>query len=187
MKLSASGINPFSKYYMKKYEEAKSFSVYRHNIINQLYDVHPYPLHLQMVENVAKDFIYLIPKNNKTIYEILASCWTHDLKEDCGIEISELKRRFGKRVAAITEALTALPGTRKERLKNTCDKIRETEFATFVKLCDRIANVQYSKKYSPAKFAMYKKEHNNFIEKLYDPKYKPMFEILNGYFNHYCL
>jgi hypothetical protein len=44
--------------------------------------------------------------------------------------------------------------------------VPKTKGAVFVKLCDRIANVQYSKMTKSRMFEMYKKENDNFIIKL---------------------
>ncbi len=77
-----------------------------------------------------------------------------------------------------------------------CDKendkyyegIRNTPGAVFVKLCDRIANVQYSKMTKSRMFEMYKKENDEFIVKLgYDDTnthpYFEMFSYLVNLFN----
>ena len=55
-----------------------------------------------------------------------------------------------------------------------------TEFAVFVKLCDRIANIQYSYSQRSRMSDMYKKETPDFIKSLYDEKYKQLFHYLEN-------
>lgn len=64
----------------------------------------------------------------------------------------------------------------------------DTPGAVFVKLCDRIANVQYSKMTKSRMFEMYKKENENFTSQLGwtgtdDHKYFEMFKYLNNLFS----
>ena len=69
---------------------------------------------------------------------------------------------------------------RKQRAgENYYKGIRETEFATFVKLCDRFANLTYSTMRGTNMSGMYKKEMPNFIKSIYDSKYDLMFDDLN--------
>jgi (p)ppGpp synthase/HD superfamily hydrolase len=85
-----------------------------------------------------------------------------------------------KNVAEIVYALTNEKGkTREQRANDKYYKgIKETPYATFVKLCDRMANLEYSKKTSPKMTKVYQKEMSNFIKKVYDPKYDEMFDYL---------
>ena len=46
------------------------------------------------------------------------------------------------------------------------EDIRNTPGAIFVKLCDRIANVQYGKMMGSSMFKKYKAENPHFLEKL---------------------
>ncbi len=62
------------------------------------------------------------------------------------------------------------------------EEIKNTKYATFVKLCDRIANVTYSKESKSSMFNKYKKEHEHFKEMLYTLEYKPMWEHLDKLF-----
>lgn len=57
--------------------------------------------------------------------------------------------------------------TRAERANDKYyEGIRNTPGAVFVKLCDRIANVQYSKMTKSRMFEMYKKENLHFTKSL---------------------
>lgn len=92
----------------------------------------------------------------------------HDLIEDTRVSYNDVKDHLGQEAADIIYAVSNEKGkTRKERANTTYYKgIRETPGATFVKLCDRIANVQYSKMTGSRMFEMYKKENSNFIQEL---------------------
>jgi hypothetical protein len=64
------------------------------------------------------------------------------------------------------------------------EDIRNTPFATFVKLCDRIANVQYSKMTGSSMFEKYKKENLHFKSKLYvEGQLDEMWNYLEDIFN----
>ena len=77
---------------------------------------------------------------------------------------------------------------RKERANDKYyEGIRNTPGAVFVKLCDRIANVQYSKMTGSRMFDKYREENDNFVIKLgfYDNhRYVEMFNYLNQLFEN---
>jgi hypothetical protein len=49
-----------------------------------------------------------------------------------------------------------------------------------VKICDRLANVYYSKLHNPSLLNVYKKEHNHFKKELWKVDNREMFEELEG-------
>jgi (p)ppGpp synthase/HD superfamily hydrolase len=116
--------------------------------------------------------------------------WGHDLIEDCRVSYNDVKEQLGQEAADIIYAVTNEKGkNRKERANDKYyEGIRNTPGAVFVKLCDRIANVQYSKMTKSRMFEMYKKENDEFIVKLgYDDTnthpYFEMFSYLVNLFN----
>lgn len=154
----------------------------RHKETNHFYDSYlPYEFHLRMVAQVCKDFIHL-PERQWSELEI--ACYAHDLIEDTRTSYNDVVSNLGEYVADIVYAVTNNKGkNRKERANDSYyEGIRNTEGATFVKLCDRIANVQYSKLTKSRMFEMYKKENLNFIKSIYDKRYEPMFEYLDSLF-----
>ncbi len=171
----------------KKYnmfeEHAKNFSINCHMATNHFYDGLPYEFHLNMVVETAKKFIHLIPEKDHSV--VLASCWAHDLIEDARITYNDLKDELGEEVAEIVFAVTTEKGkTRKERANEKYyNGIRETKYADFVKICDRIANVGYSKNQSSSMFGKYKDEFENFEFWLYTDKNHEMFEYLYNLLN----
>lgn len=160
--------------------KSKEFAEYHHNGTNHKYDGKPYTYHLSMVVEVAERFIHLIPVNKRDT--VLAACWCHDTIEDCRVTYNDVKSELGEEVANIVYALTNEKGkTRKERANDKYyEGIRETEFAVFVKLCDRIANIQYSYSQRSRMSDMYKKETPDFIKSIYDEKYEQLFHYLEN-------
>jgi len=155
----------------------------------------PYSVHLQQVAIYADYFmaytkcVYL-QKEQGIADTLELACCGHDLIEDTRNTYNDVKKVLGEQVADIVYALTNEKG--KNRAERANDKyyegIRNTPYAVFVKLCDRIANVQYSKSRGSAMFEMYKKENSKFLQQMgytnligeHIPthKYKEMFDYL---------
>lgn len=116
-----------------------------HNGVNQTYSgIHPYGFHLAMVAGVATQFAHELPSG--AFYETMAACWLHDVIEDCRWTYNDVKQATSEVVAEIVYAVTdELGKNRKERKRRTYPKIAANRLAVFVKLCDRIANTQFSK------------------------------------------
>jgi (p)ppGpp synthase/HD superfamily hydrolase len=140
-----------------------------------------------MVNNVYEDFQHLLDE------ELNDYCgkavWGHDLIEDTRVSYNDVKNQLDE-AADIIYAVTNDKGkNRKERAGDKYyEGIRNTPGAVFVKLCDRIANVQYGKMTKSRMFEMYKKENDEFIRQLgWDRKeshpYGEMFRYLNNLFN----
>lgn len=158
--------------------KARIFAFKSHSSTNHKYDGLPYKVHLRLVIEVAKKYIHLIPEDKRAI--VIAACWCHDVIEDCRLTYNDAKETLGVEVADIVYALTNDKGkNRKQRAgENYYKGIRETEFETFVKLCDRFANLNYSTLIGSRMSDMYKKEMPHFIKSVYDSKYDVMFEDL---------
>lgn len=161
-------------------EQAKDYAKKCHTDTNHKYDGHPYTVHLQMVVDVSNKFIHLIPEDQRD--NVLSGCWVHDLQEDCRVTRNDLKNATNEVVAELGYALTNEKGrTRKERANDKYyEGIRNTPYATFIKLCDRIANMTYSTKSGSRMSEMYRNEMPDFIGKLYDEKYQEMFDYLKS-------
>lgn len=159
-------------------EKAKEYAIDCHSKTGHLYDGKPYETHLQMVFNTAKKFIHLIPDEHQE--NVLAGCWVHDVIEDCRQTYNDVKNVTNVEVAELAYALTNEKGkTRKERANDKYyEGIRQTPFATFIKVCDRIANYEYSRSQGSRMADLYKKEMNEFVTKLYDSKYSEIFDYL---------
>jgi (p)ppGpp synthase/HD superfamily hydrolase len=145
----------------------------QHESTNHMYDTYlPYEFHLRMVAKVAEKFIELIPNLNdgETALRdtVLLAAYGHDLIEDTRVSYNDVKENLGLGPADIIYACTNEKGkNRKERANDKYyEGIRNFKGAVFVKLCDRIANVQYSKMTGSRMFDMYKKENDHFLTSL---------------------
>jgi (p)ppGpp synthase/HD superfamily hydrolase len=164
-------------------ENAKHFAVNHHQATNHFYDGLPYEFHLNMVVETAKKFIHFVPERQRDV--VLAACWAHDTIEDTRVTYNDVKSALGEEVAEIVYALTNEKGrTRKERANEKYyDGIRETPYAGFVKICDRIANAEYSKNQQTTMLDKYKEEFEYFEHRLYNELYHDMFDYLYSVLN----
>lgn len=146
--------------------KAMIFAIEAHASTNHTYDNKPYSIHLTMVSNIARKYIDIIPDQCQD--EVLSACWLHDTIEDCRLTYNDLKNEFGENVAEIVYAVTNDKGKNRSERAGTkyYNGIRKTTWATFVKLCDRLANIKYSKETKSRMLEVYRKEHSNFIDSL---------------------
>ena len=159
----------------------------QHRGTNHMYDKYlPYEFHLRMVVEVAKKYKGLISYPGDFQHVEIAA-WGHDLIEDTRVSYNDVKEQLGERAADIVYALTNEKGKNRKQRANSqyYDGIRTTPYAVFVKLCDRIANVQYSKLTGSRMHEMYKKENPEFMNELgyhFNQEYKEMFDYLTDLF-----
>ncbi len=145
-----------------------TFAIEAHDKVNQTYDGKPYFVHLSMVHNEAIRFINLIPPHCRE--NVLNAVWLHDTIEDCRLTYNDILKISNNKVADLVYAVTNEKGkNREERANEKYYKgIRETEFAVFIKLCDRLANVIYSRVTNSKMFDVYKKENEEFLNHLFE-------------------
>ena len=150
-----------------------------HKKVNHKYDDEDYSFHLEMVQNASIMFIYLVDISEKE--NVYCGCWVHDIIEDARETYNDVKKNTNETIAELAFALTNEKG--KVRSERANDKyyaeMHKVPNAVFIKFCDRIANVIYSKKYSPEMFKKYQKENENFIKKLYRPELEDMITYIN--------
>jgi (p)ppGpp synthase/HD superfamily hydrolase len=159
-------------------QKAKRFALRQVFDTHHLYDGQPYNIHLEQAVEFAYKYKHLVPE--KDFDAVVAAVWMHDNIEDNRANYAEIKTEFGKDVAELVYAVTNEKGrTRAERANaKYYIGIERLEYATFVKLCDRLANVTYSKASGSSMFRKYKTEHDKFVHYLYDIKYDEMFSEL---------
>jgi (p)ppGpp synthase/HD superfamily hydrolase len=117
--------------------ESMLFALERHK--DQMYGRKPYHVHLLDVVNVLRRFVDWDDLDQ----DFVDAAWLHDVVEDTGTPLEEVRKRFGERVADIVYAVTNAEGAnRKERAAATYPKIRATSNALVIKLADRIANLE---------------------------------------------
>jgi (p)ppGpp synthase/HD superfamily hydrolase len=165
--------------------DAINWIINQHKNTNHFYDGElPYSFHLKMVVNVFEDFKHLLPENlyiktdkrasdeDMTQRVIGLACWGHDLIEDTRVSYNDVKNRLDNAgysyIVDIIYAVTNEKGKNRNERANEkyYEGIRSTPGAVFVKLCDRIANVQYSKMMKSRMFEMYGKEQFKFQKML---------------------
>jgi (p)ppGpp synthase/HD superfamily hydrolase len=143
----------------------------------------PYTFHLRMVADNALKWGTLYLPYGASLEAVVIAAWLHDYLEDC-IRPEEweaarklLADEFGEEVADIVWCVTNEPGkNRKERHLATYPKIRSNGLAVFLKLCDRVSNVE-----AGGKTSMYYKEHAEFKMALYrEGEYEPLWEHLEA-------
>lgn len=142
--------------------KAREYAIKCHTETNHLYDGKPYSVHLQMVYDFAFKYSHHIPEAD--LDNVLAACWTHDVIEDCRQTYNDVLKATNQTVAEITYALTNEKGRNRSARAN--EKyyfgIAETKYASFVKICDRLANVKYSADNKSSMLKVYQKEHYDF-------------------------
>jgi len=149
------------------YQEKIEWIFEQHKSTNHFYDKYlPYEFHLNMVAQAGEDFMYLI--SNSNIESVRLALKGHDLIEDTRVSYNDVSKVLGTQAADIIYAVSNEKGkNRKERANEKYYAgIRAIPYAVFVKLCGRIANVQYSKMTKSRMYEMYKKENDNFIKEL---------------------
>lgn len=167
--------------------EASRFAIKAHADTNHLYDKqYPYSVHLAHVVDAAYRFAGIVGISGKDLELAIAACWCHDCIEDARVTFNDLKKATNWEVANIVKAVTSYTRgiNRAERMPDFIyEDIRTTPLATFVKLCDRIANIEYSSFTGSSMATVYRQELPNFKEKLYDVRYDLMFKHMDKMVN----
>ena len=161
-------------------ETSKKFAIDAHKSINQKYDNLSYDFHLSGAASVADRFIYLVPETDRG--NVVSGVWCHDTLEDVSsVTYNNLKIATNETVANLAYACTNEKGrTRAERANSKYyEGIRTVKYASFVKLCDRIANLEYSFSVKSRMFEMYKKENVHFRSELYSIEYDDMWNYID--------
>lgn len=127
-----------------------------HESVNQFYDGDkPYGYHLDMVAKEVYAYGHLVLVGEADLLPLFMGAWFHDSIEDARVSYNDVKKIALKlglteeqafMASEIVYALTNEKGrNRKERAgKRYYEGIRNTPYAPFVKMCDRMANIRYS-------------------------------------------
>lgn len=150
-------------------QKAKEFGVRVHRETNHMYDESlnlPYSHHLSMVASWVRHFAHLLDPEDAEIAE--AGAWVHDTIEDARQTYNDVKAVLGEQVAEIAFALTNEKGrTRGERANDRYyEGLRANPIARFVKICDRLANVEHSTRTGSKMKQIYQSELPEFRRKL---------------------
>lgn len=158
-----------------------AFAIEAHSKTNHLYDGKPYSVHLVLVVMYAMKYINDADIPDTCYEKILNACWLHDTIEDCRLTYNDIKEVAGEGVAEIVYAVSNEKGkNRKERANDLYYfGIRNTAWATYVKLCDRLANAKYSKDNNSRMLEVYRKENESFLESLLPNGYLTYTKMIN--------
>ena len=147
------------KEYQEKYkvqiEEMRHTAHELHQSVNQSYgDNLPYGFHLDMVVEGVSNYGHLVCACEEDVVPLFFGGYFHDSIEDARQTYNDVMRialRWMTEEQALmaTELVYALTNdkgrTRSERAgEKYYEGIRQTPYAPFVKLCDRLANITYS-------------------------------------------
>jgi hypothetical protein len=141
--------------YAARIDECRQMAHKLHESVNQTYgDNLPYGFHLDMVAEGVRDYGHLVCAREEDVLPLFFGAYFHDSIEDARLSYNDVMRQARQLMTEeqvlmgveIVYALTNDKGrTRAERAGEKYYKgIRETPYAPFVKLCDRLANVSYS-------------------------------------------
>ncbi len=145
----------YEEKYADKIEQIRQLAHDLHQSVNQTYgDNLPYGFHLDMVVEGIHQFGYLVCAREDDVIPMFFGGYYHDSIEDARLTYNDVKFQASRLMTEeqahmateIVYALTNDKGrSRSERAGEKYYKgIRETPYAPFVKLCDRLANVTYS-------------------------------------------
>ena len=145
----------YLKQYAQQIETIRQSAHELHRSVNQTYgDGLPYGYHLDMVVQGLHDFGHLVCVREEDVLPLFFGGYYHDSIEDARLtynDVMKTARQYLTEEQAImaTEIIYALTNdkgrTRAERAgEKYYQGIRETPYAPFVKLCDRLANITYS-------------------------------------------
>ena len=141
--------------YAKQIEEIREAAHTLHQSVNQTYgDGLPYGFHLDMVVESICAYGHLVCVCKDDVLPIFFGGFYHDSIEDARLtynDVMGVARQWMTEEQALmaTEIVYALTNDKgRNRAERAGEKyykgIRETPYAPFVKLCDRIANITYT-------------------------------------------
>lgn len=162
----------------------RAWAIAQHRDTNHLYDkVIPYEYHLHMVArevvrhyNGKKVSAATLGTEDPDLAILIDAAYGHDLIEDCRITYNDLLEKGASvEVAEIIYALTDDKGKNRTERGNVehYKRLVQVPGAAFVKFCDRIANVRYSKFAESPMYTKYQQEHESFVAKCYIPELEP--------------
>lgn len=168
------------------HKEKIEWCIEQHHKTNHMYDTYlPYEFHLRMVAAEGEYWSEKLRTHHINKEIVLICCYGHDLIEDTRVTYNDICEKLGDLEADIIYALTNEKGrNRKERANDAYYQgIRITGGAIFIKLCDRIANIKYSKMTKSSMFKKYRQENPEFLDKVGADKYPEMKQYLIDLFN----
>lgn len=164
-----------------------------HESVNQKYAGKSYVVHLDLVYSAYEMFKDEAPKVHLTdasVQELIyqEAIYFHDAIEDCRVTPNDLLKKYNLHMQSVLMiyAVTNEKGWLREDRANEkyYSEMRKVPGATFVKMCDRIANVAFSKTTGSSMFEKYKAENKKFMKSVQAKDFpkmrKYLKQLLNG-------
>ena len=190
----------YREQYAKQIEEIRLAAHELHQSVNETYgDGLPYGFHLDMVVEGICCYGHLVCAREEDVVPLFFGSYFHDSIEDARQTYNDVMRTARQwmteeQALMATEIVYALTNdkgrTRAERAgEKYYEGIRQTPYAPFVKLCDRLANVTYSCSVDSGRGGnrmreVYKSEMPLFLPSLYadsdDPRLQIPFEVVTA-------
>ena len=163
-----------------------------HQSVNQTYgDGLSYSYHLDMVVNGVRDFGHLVCVREDDVLPLFFGGYYHDSIEDARLtynDVLRIARRWltEEQVLMAAEIVYALTNDKgRNRAERAGEKyykgIRETPYAPFVKLCDRLANITFScsntEGGNPRMKEVYKNEMPHFLASINPHSSDPRLQV----------
>ena len=186
------------KKYAVQIDEIRQSAHALHQRVNQTYgDDLPYGFHLDMVAEGIQTYGHLVCVSEDDVLPMFFGGYYHDSIEDARMTYNDVMhearlRMTEEQALMATEIVYALTNdkgrTRDERAgENYYKGIRETPYAPFVKLCDRLANITYTCSIDSGKDGnrmreIYKGEMAHFLSSIKsgsdDPRLQIPYEVI---------
>ena len=186
--------------YAKQIDEIRLAAHELHQSVNEIYgDDLPYGFHLDMVIEGVICYGYLVCAREEDVLPLFFGGYYHDSIEDARLSYNDVMRVARKwmteeQALMATEIVYALTNDKgRNRAERAGEKyykgIRETPYAPFVKLCDRLANVTYSCSVDTGRGGnrmreVYKNEMRHFLPSIIsdtdDPRRQVPFETITA-------
>lgn len=129
-----------------------------HQSVNQLYNGYlPYEFHLRLTASYVTRYGHLLDIGAEEMQTLYAAAYFHDSLEDARLTYHDLQKLFrelnGEGCSIhIDDACEAVYALTNEKGKNREERaneryyagIRNTKYAPFLKMCDRLANIRFS-------------------------------------------
>jgi (p)ppGpp synthase/HD superfamily hydrolase len=133
---------------------------------DQKYAGQPYIVHLDMVQRIAEENKALLINENAQKYslpitywlQINQLCYLHDTLEDTDLTEYELSQIIGEEASKRAKTLSR---NSSKNIDDYFNQIGKDMICTYVKLCDRLANVEYSLKNPSEKSSNMIKKYRN--------------------------
>lgn len=144
-------------------EEAKKFARVKHAFQVRKYTGEPYFSHCEAVANIVRS---VCDDEN-----MIAAAYLHDVVEDCGVTIEEIKAKFGEDIASLVSDLTDVSkkSDGKRAVRKEIDRqhtAKASARAKTIKLADLISNCEDIMELDPKFGEIYLAEKELLLEVL---------------------